>query len=78
MMGDEICIMVQNGRMHADPINNDSLRRSVGAHIADPFFAEGLFDALPDVVFFVKDARGAMWWSTRPWSSVAASGTSRR
>lgn len=58
MMGDEICIMVQNGRMHADPINNDSLRRSVGAHIADPFFAEGLFDALPDVVFFVKDCEG--------------------
>jgi AraC-like DNA-binding protein len=25
---------------------------------ADPFFAESLFDALPDVVFFVKDAAG--------------------
>jgi AraC-like DNA-binding protein len=26
--------------------------------IADPFFAEGLFDLLADVVFFVKDASG--------------------
>jgi AraC-like DNA-binding protein len=28
------------------------------ARLADPFFAEVLFDALPDVVFFVKDAAG--------------------
>lgn len=33
-------------------------RSALGAAIADPFFAEALFDALPDVVFFVKDAEG--------------------
>nr|GEU28650.1 HTH-type transcriptional regulator PtxR, putative [Tanacetum cinerariifolium] len=33
-------------------------RRALGAGIADPFFAEALFDALPDVVFFVKDGQG--------------------
>ena len=33
-------------------------RRALGAGIDDPFFAEALFDALPDVVFFVKDAEG--------------------
>jgi PAS domain S-box-containing protein len=26
--------------------------------LADPFFAEALFDATPDIVFFVKNARG--------------------
>jgi len=30
-------------------------RRALGAAIADPFFSVALFDALPDVVFFVKD-----------------------
>jgi AraC-like DNA-binding protein len=29
-----------------------------GARLADPFFAEALFDLLADVVFFVKDAGG--------------------
>jgi AraC-like DNA-binding protein len=33
-------------------------RRALGEEIADPFFSEALFDALPDVVFFVKDAQG--------------------
>ncbi|MES2261014.1 MAG: AraC family transcriptional regulator [Pseudomonadota bacterium] len=33
-------------------------RRALGACIADVFFAEALFDALPDVVFFIKDAQG--------------------
>jgi AraC-like DNA-binding protein len=33
-------------------------RLALGAGIADPFFAEALFDALPDVVFFVKDVQG--------------------
>ena len=29
-----------------------------GADLADPLFAEALFDRLADVVFFVKDAHG--------------------
>jgi AraC-like DNA-binding protein len=29
-----------------------------GVHLADPLFAEALFDRLADVVFFVKDAHG--------------------
>nr|WP_229490391.1 AraC family transcriptional regulator [Pseudoduganella namucuonensis] len=33
-------------------------RAALGEGIADVFFAEPLFDALPDVVFFVKDAGG--------------------
>src|SRR5471030_2339183 len=32
-------------------------RDALGSAIADAFFAEQLFDALPDVVFFVKDAQ---------------------
>jgi AraC-like DNA-binding protein len=40
------------------PPPDDLARRALGADIADPFFAEALFDALPDVVFFVKDAEG--------------------
>ncbi|MFA9215980.1 MAG: helix-turn-helix domain-containing protein [Sphingomonadaceae bacterium] len=34
------------------------MRTVLGAGIADPFFSEQLFDALPDVVFFVKDDAG--------------------
>ncbi len=37
--------------MHAE-------RQQLAAAITDPFFAEHLFDALPDVVFFVKDQAG--------------------
>ncbi|NRR31290.1 AraC family transcriptional regulator [Oxalobacteraceae bacterium] len=33
----------------------DSTRAALGRRIADPFFSEAMFDALPDVVFFVKD-----------------------
>lgn len=44
--------------MHTEPVNNQAVRRLLGANIADPFFSEGLFDALPDVVFFVKDVEG--------------------
>lgn len=40
------------------PPPDDPARRALGADIADPFFAEALFDALPDVVFFVKDLQG--------------------
>lgn len=32
-------------------------REALGMAMADAFFAEPLFDALPDVVFFVKDAQ---------------------
>jgi AraC-like DNA-binding protein len=35
-----------------------SSRAALGASIADVFFTEPLFDALPDVVFFVKDVEG--------------------
>jgi AraC-like DNA-binding protein len=38
--------------------NHETTRAALGAAVADPFFAEGLFDALPDVVFFVKDGDG--------------------
>ena len=44
--------------MHINPHHDDMARRALGAGIADPFFAEALFDALPDVVFFVKDVQG--------------------
>ncbi len=40
--------------MHKE-LPHDDARRALGTGIADPFFAEALFDALPDVVFFVKD-----------------------
>jgi AraC-like DNA-binding protein len=35
-----------------------SARAALGASIADMFFTEPLFDALPDVVFFIKDLEG--------------------
>jgi hypothetical protein len=38
--------------------NHETTRATLGDAVADPFFAEGLFDALPDVVFFVKDGEG--------------------
>ncbi|WP_296002681.1 AraC family transcriptional regulator [Rugamonas sp.] len=36
----------------------DHARAALGGAIADVFFSEPLFDALPDVVFFVKDGQG--------------------
>ena len=33
-------------------------RQALGEAVADLFFSEALFDALPDVVFFVKDRQG--------------------
>lgn len=33
-------------------------RARLARNVADPFFCEALFDALPDVVFFVKDLEG--------------------
>ncbi len=33
-------------------------RQQLATCLTDPFFAEALFDALPDVVFFVKDMAG--------------------
>lgn len=41
--------------MHPDP---EAKRQLLSLHIDNVFFAEALFDALPDVVFFVKDAQG--------------------
>lgn len=41
--------------MHPDP---ETARQLLSLHIDNVFFAEPLFDALPDVVFFVKDAQG--------------------
>lgn len=58
IVGDEICIMVQNATMQTESASPEAARRTLGAAIADPFFSEGLFDALPDVVFFVKDGAG--------------------
>ena len=42
------------------PIDTSELaqRRALGEAVADLFFSEALFDALPDVVFFVKDLQG--------------------
>ena len=42
----------------ADPADDGGKRQSLAALVDNPFFAEALFDALPDVVFFVKDAQG--------------------
>ena len=39
-------------------ILHSSARNDLGARIGDVFFSEPLFDALPDVVFFVKDRAG--------------------
>ena len=39
-------------------ILHNTARGDLGARIGDVFFAEPLFDALPDVVFFVKDRAG--------------------
>lgn len=36
----------------------NSKRHQIANEIADVFFAEALFDAMPDVVFFVKDMAG--------------------
>ncbi len=44
--------------MDTKPFNHEAGRATLGNAVADPFFAEGLFDALPDVVFFVKDVEG--------------------
>jgi len=59
-MDDEIRTIAENlatiGGMQTESPHDDA-RRALGAGIADPFFAEALFDALPDVVFFVKDER---------------------
>jgi AraC-like DNA-binding protein len=48
-------------RLAIDPplINgNTELYSAFAQHLADPFFTAALFDQLPDVVFFVKDAAG--------------------
>src|SRR6516225_7814659 len=45
--------MIDTGR-HRNAMD----RQQLAAQIANVFFTEPLFDALPDVVFFVKDAAG--------------------
>jgi AraC-like DNA-binding protein len=40
------------------PIDETLQRQRLSQQIDNAFFAEPLFDALPDVVFFVKDAQG--------------------
>ncbi len=65
MMDDEICTIVKKAatrrqragriRIMQKSLHDEVARRALGAAIADPFFSEALFDALPDVVFFVKD-----------------------
>lgn len=39
-------------------MNMNLARQQLAAQVVDPFFSEILFDALPDVVFFVKDVQG--------------------
>jgi AraC-like DNA-binding protein len=45
---------------HRGAVHNDenSVRGLLAMSLANVFFAETLFDALPDVVFFVKDSEG--------------------
>src|SRR5437867_6550167 len=51
--------MIEPTRTEPAPdAGSDSARRLLAAAIANVFFAEPLFDALPDVVFFVKDREG--------------------
>lgn len=40
------------------PSSNGRAAPNISAELANPLFAEALFDHLPDVVFFVKDLRG--------------------
>jgi AraC-like DNA-binding protein len=55
-MGETVVFMPQPSTEHDDAPLSDAAFD--GALIADPFFAEALFDLLADVVFFVKDASG--------------------
>jgi AraC-like DNA-binding protein len=48
--------MCENDRMEI--FEKCESRLQLGGRVADLFFAEPLFDALPDVVFFVKDGQG--------------------
>jgi len=51
--------MIEPTRTEPAPdAGSDSARRLLAAAIANVFFAEPLFDALPDVLFFVKDREG--------------------
>lgn len=44
--------------MTPDVLRRDPHSDHLASVLADPFFAEALFDQLPDVVFFVKDTSG--------------------
>jgi AraC-like DNA-binding protein len=50
------CIIA--GEMMTISAQSGAGRAPFAAALADPFFAEALFDQLPDVVFFVKDTAG--------------------
>jgi len=50
--------MLLNSLLHSETRNATTARKMLAASIGDVFFAETLFDALPDVVFFVKDKEG--------------------
>jgi AraC-like DNA-binding protein len=50
--------MLLNSFSNTESRNMQSPRSLLAAGISDVFFAETLFDALPDVVFFVKDKEG--------------------
>ncbi|MGV7209547.1 helix-turn-helix domain-containing protein [Oxalobacteraceae bacterium A2-2] len=48
----------RNAASGADAPGATAPRAALAVRLADPFFSEALFDALPDVVFFVKDIEG--------------------
>lgn len=65
-----IFVIGENIQHHADtqsslflmtslaPSPAQNQRRQLASQLADPFFAEALFDVMPDIVFFVKDVEG--------------------
>lgn len=50
--------MLLNSILNTETHHTQAARKLLAAGIGDVFFAETLFDALPDVVFFVKDKEG--------------------
>jgi AraC-like DNA-binding protein len=49
---------MQHAFSHSDTLDAVSGRQQMAELLADPFFAEALFDQLTDVVFFVKNTHG--------------------
>ncbi|MFZ6799506.1 helix-turn-helix domain-containing protein [Undibacterium sp. Di24W] len=50
--------MLQNSMLAKLPVIDNASKQVLAQSINDVFFAEPLFDAMPDVVFFVKDLQG--------------------